>query len=101
MESVEIEHVEPVEPVEKPEIARIQGDREENATAGAKGSWRDALKREVRTHPFGYGVLAVALVTGPILIKMIFPEVTNLQAVVGGLAFGVYLALCAVPQKFM
>jgi len=66
-----------------------------------KRTWKQALRHEVRTHPFGYGVLAVALVAGPILLRMIFPEVTVLQSIVGGLAFGVYLALCAVPQKFM
>lgn len=64
-------------------------------------SWKAALAHEVRSHPFGYGVLAVALVVGPILLRMIFPEITTVQAIVGGLAFGVYAALCAVPQKFM
>jgi hypothetical protein len=71
-----------------------------NSESGTR-SWRQSLDREVRTHPFGYAVLAVALVVGPILITMIFPQVSVLQAVVGGVAFGVYLALCAVPQKFM
>lgn len=63
--------------------------------------WKTSVVEEVRSHPFGYGVLAVAMVMGPVLITMIFPQVTVVQAVVGGLAFGVYLALCAVPQKFM
>jgi hypothetical protein len=95
MESVDTENVTDID----------NGGR--NAQPGdvtAKGvgrSWKQILSREVRSHPFGYGVLAVALVTGPILITMIFPEVTPLQAAVGGMAFGVYLALCAVPQKFM
>jgi len=66
-----------------------------------KRTWKQALVHEVRTHPFGYGVLAVALVAGPLLLRMIFPEVTIFQSIVGGLAFGIYLALCAVPQKFM
>jgi len=43
----------------------------------------------------------VAGVAGPVLISMIFPEVTTLQAIVGGLALGVCVALCAVPQKFL
>lgn len=63
--------------------------------------WSRALVHEVRTHPFGYGVMAVALVAGPCLIAMIFPQVSWVQAIVGGVAFGVYAALCAVPQKFM
>ena len=69
--------------------------------AQAPTGWREALGREIRGHKFGYSVLAVALVGGPILLRMIFPSISLLQAVVGGLAFGVYLALCAVPQKFM
>lgn len=67
----------------------------------APKSFKEKLATEVKTHPFGYGVLAVGLVMGPILLKMIFPEVSTLQAVVGGLAFGVYITLSAVPQKFM
>ena len=64
-------------------------------------SWRASLAREIRTHKFGYSVLGVALVAGPFLLRMIFPSITVVQAIVGGIAFGVYLALCAVPQKFM
>ena len=73
----------------------------ENGSTPADAGWKSVFVREIRSHKFGYGVLAVALVAGPILITMIFPEVTPIQAVVGGLAFGVYSALCAVPQKFM
>lgn len=72
----------------------------EEAEAPAR-TWSQALVNEVRNRPFAYGVMAVGLVLGPVLIKMIFPEVTTLQAVIGGLAFGVYAALSAVPQKFM
>lgn len=66
-----------------------------------KRTWKQALNHELRNHPFAYGVLAVALVVGPILISIIFPEVTIVRAIVGGLAFGVLCALCAAPQKFM
>lgn len=62
---------------------------------------RQALVREIKSHPFGYGVLAAFVVIGPVLIMMIFPEAPPAVAVVGGLAFGIYAALCAVPQKFM
>ncbi len=64
-------------------------------------TWAQILIREVRSHLFGYGVLAVAGVAGPFWISMIFPEVTTLQAIAGGLAFGVCVALCAAPQKFL
>ena len=82
----------------------MESEVESNGSAREKPvetTWSQNLIREVRSHPFGYGVLAVALVAGPFLIFMIFPEVTTLQAIVGGLAFGVCVALCAVPQKFM
>jgi len=59
------------------------------------------LVHEVRTHPFGYSVLAAFVVGGPAIAVMIFPEAPPAVAAVGGLAFGVYAALCAVPQKFM
>ena len=66
-----------------------------------KASWKTAVVAEVRGRPFAYSVMAVGLVLGPVLIRMIFPEVSVLQAIVGGIAFGVYAALSAVPQKFM
>jgi hypothetical protein len=69
--------------------------------AVATRSFRTIVTEEVRSHPFGYSVMGVGLLIGPVLITMIFPQVTVLQAIVGGLAFGVYGALCAVPQKFM
>jgi len=87
--------------IERAESGETDSHEEESATALEGASWKAALIAEVRSHPFGYGVLAVALVVGPVLIAMIFPEVSPLQAVVGGIAFGVYAALCAVPQKFM
>jgi hypothetical protein len=87
-----------IERAESPEIDSTDA----TSPVARKGSrWKDALIAEVRSHPFGYGVLAVALLVGPFLITMIFPEVTPVQAVIGGIAFGVYGALCAVPQKFM
>ena len=59
------------------------------------------LARELREHPFGYTVLGLFLVAGPVLAPLIFPEAPPAVAVVGGLAFGAYAALCAVPQKFL
>lgn len=59
------------------------------------------IAREIRTHPFGYSVLAVGLVLGPVLAMMIFPDAPPAAAAAGGLAFGVYAALSSVPQKFL
>lgn len=62
---------------------------------------KERLIHEIRTHPFGYVVLAFFLVAGPVLAMMIFPQAPPAAAAVGGLAFGVYAALCSVPQKFL
>jgi len=43
------------------------------SSGSADGGWKSALVREIRSHSFGYG----------------------------GLALGVCSALCAAPQKFM
>lgn len=63
--------------------------------------WAQKLVAEVKGRPFAYGVLAAFVVLGPLLAILIFPEAPPAVVAVGGLAFGVYAALCAVPQKFM
>jgi len=78
----------------------------ENAAAPAapeavKAPLKDRVIKEVRTHPFGYTVLAIFLVAGPLLAPLIFPQAPPAVAIVGGLAFGLYAALSAVPQKFL
>jgi hypothetical protein len=60
----------------------------------------DAVGRELRDHAFAYGVVAAFLVAGPIAVAMIFPEASPWLGLVGGLVFGFYAALCAVPDKF-
>lgn len=79
------------------------GATAEQAAARVAGSagWTQAVVREVKSHPFGYGVLAAFAVLGPLLVTMIFPDAPPAAVAVGGLVFGVYAALCAVPQKFM
>jgi hypothetical protein len=72
----------------------------ENSPAPGR-SLRQRVAHELRTHPFGYVVLAVGLVAGPILAVMIFPEAPPAAAAMGGLAFGVWAALSTVPQKFL
>lgn len=59
------------------------------------------IVREVRDHPFAYGVMAAFIVIGPVLASLIFPEAPLGVAIAGGLAFGVWGALCAVPGKFV
>ena len=81
-----------------------QVDRKADGKAGTRFDWqrrKQAVVGEVKSHPFGYGVLAAFIVVGPVLAMMIFPEAPPAVVVIGGLAFGIYAALCAVPQKFM
>jgi hypothetical protein len=56
--------------------------------------------RELRAHAVAYAVLAIFAAAGPLLVRWIFPGVTPWVGVVGGLAFGIYAALCAVPGRF-
>ena len=58
------------------------------------------LRAEVRRHALAYGILLAFLVIGPVLVHLIFPDVSPLLGVVGGLAFGLYAALSAVPDRF-
>lgn len=58
------------------------------------------LRAEVRRHWLAYAILAVFLAIGPILVHLIFPDVSPLLGLVGGLAFGLYAALAAVPDRF-
>ena len=73
----------------------------ETTESAPKRSWKEAILREVRMHPFGYVVLGLFVLAGPILAPLIFPQAPPAVAIVGGLAFGLYAALCAVPQKFL
>lgn len=63
--------------------------------------FKERLWFEIKTHPFGYVVLAIFVVAGPIAAPFLFPQAPPAAAILGGLAFGVYAALSAVPQKFM
>jgi len=82
----------------------VPADAEDGGSADGtkqRRSRRDALVRELRSRPFGYIVLGLFVVAGPILAPFIFPQAPPAVAVIGGLAFGAYAALCAVPQKFL
>lgn len=74
---------------------------DETTPAAPRRPWKERIVEEVRTHPFGYTVLVLFVIAGPILAPMIFPQAPPAAAAVGGLAFGVYAALCSVPQKFL
>ena len=60
-----------------------------------------AIAREVRKYPFGYSVMGVFMLAGPVVTHFMFPEAPLGVGIVGGLAFGLYAAICAVPEKFL
>ena len=62
---------------------------------------RARLWAELRSRPMAYIVLAIFLVAGPVATHFLFPEAPTGVGLIGGLAFGAYAALCAVPQKFL
>jgi hypothetical protein len=68
---------------------------------GSLQSRLDAVSEEIRTHPFGYSVMAAFVLAGPVVASYLFPQAPTGVAVIGGLAFGVFSALCAVPGKFI
>ncbi|MBW2713537.1 MAG: hypothetical protein JRC77_07275 [Deltaproteobacteria bacterium] len=61
----------------------------------------DKIGQEIKSHAAGYIVLAGFSLTGLAISHFVFPEMSIWIGVVGGLAFGVYAALFAVPDKFL
>jgi hypothetical protein len=99
--SKRIEGVGTMEVAGQIEKAKASSEAVETTKASSERSWKKSLLHEVRTHPFGYSVLGLFVLAGPFLAPLLFPQAPPAVAVVGGLAFGLYAALCAVPQKFM
>jgi hypothetical protein len=74
--------------------------RAERRPRGAPARCLAALRRELRTHALAYSILALFAAAGPFVVAWLFPGVTPWVGVVGGLALGIYAALCAVPDRF-
>ena len=62
---------------------------------------RSWLWREVRRHPYAYILTIVFAGSGAVLAPLLFPGATPWMGLAGGLALGVYAALCTVPNKFL
>jgi len=62
---------------------------------------RSRIWREVRRHPYAYILTVVFAAAGAIVAPMLFPEATPGMGFAGGLALGIYAALCTVPNKFL
>lgn len=56
---------------------------------------------ELRRHPYAYLVTVAFAVAGAVAAPMLFHGATPAMGAVGGMALGVYAALCAVPNKFL
>jgi hypothetical protein len=83
--------------------SRERGEAEEISVPGSTSpkARLEALGEEIRTHPFGYSVMAVFVLAGPVVASYLFPQAPTGVAVIGGLALGIFAALCAVPGKFI
>jgi hypothetical protein len=62
--------------------------------------WLAALSQEIREHAMPYAVLLLFVVAGPIVTHHLFPEAPRGVGLFGGVAFGAYAALCAMPGRF-
>ena len=83
------------------EIEQLDANQRTAERGEGRPPFKQRLVAEVKGHPFGYTVLAIFVVAGPIAAPLLFPQAPPAAAIIGGLAFGVYAALSAVPQKFM
>jgi hypothetical protein len=59
------------------------------------------MTEELRSHAYGYALLGLFTLAGPLVTLWFFPEAPSGLGVVGGLAFGIHAALCAVPNKLI
>jgi hypothetical protein len=56
---------------------------------------------ELRRHSYAYILTLVFGVAGAIIMPLLIPEASPWMGAAGGLALGIYAALCAVPNKFL
>ncbi len=71
---------------------------QDEATAPSLG---DRVRKELRERPLAWGVMAGFTIAGPVVTRFMFPEAPISIGIAGGLAFGIYAALCAVPGRFL
>jgi hypothetical protein len=77
----------------------LRREREVRAMGGGRRGWGAAAIRELRGRPLTWGTVAAFGVLGPILTRMIFPEVSLALAIFGGVVLGGFFAFCAIPDK--
>lgn len=78
-----------------------ENDESPAPAEGPARSWRAAIAAEVRDRPFVYVVFGAFVVAGPVVVHVLFPEAPRGVGLVGGVAFGAYAALCAMPGRFL
>lgn len=81
-------------------MSENETDRDVTPIERAKRSWTQAAVHEVREHPMAYFVLLLFVIAGPIVTRFLFPEAPRGAGLFGGIAFGIYACLCAMPQRF-
>ena len=75
-------------------------DVEEDATESAR-SWPAAIAGELREHAVPYAVLLAFMIAGPVVTHFIFPGAPRGAGLFGGMAFGAYAAISAMPGRFL
>lgn len=75
-------------------------DRESQAAETADAGRWQTLVAAVRRAWLAWAVFAVFGLAGPVAVRLMFPEASPWIGLVGGVLFGGYAALCAVPGKF-
>ncbi len=80
-----------------------ENESESNVTPieSAKLTWAQWTVRELREHGFAYVVLVAFVIAGPVVAHTLFPDAPAGAGLFGGIAFGVYACLCAMPQRFL
>lgn len=86
---------------EQENVTKIADAQAAEGSSAARPGLGQRIWAEVKSRPFGYTVLALFVVAGPVAAPFLFPQAPPAAAIVGGLAFGIYAALSAVPQKFL
>ena len=73
----------------------------EESNASPTRGWLGRIAAELRSRPAAYVIMGLFMIAGPLVTAWVFPDAPRGAGLVGGLAFGAYAALCAVPEKFL
>jgi len=88
-------------PAAEPGGDAAASEQEAAEASRARRSWPAAIAEELREHPMAYLVMLAFMIAGPVVTHVLFPGAPRGVGLIGGIAFGVYAALCAMPQRYL